>query len=117
MSIKNRVMRVTRKPKTGSLLAAQILDPLYFQDLFRFCDNLAHLIAKHYRIQCSPDSVECAARYWADSAGIESQGKFEGLVYEALDTFCPVFKGWSKSKVIEDVSDTPNDSVEDQISL
>jgi hypothetical protein len=118
MSTRNKATRITRRPKANNRLASEILDPRFYQDLFRFCDNIAVLIAKHYRIQCSPDHVECAARYWADSMNLGPDGKLETLVYEALDAFSKEFKGWTPSRVLEDSSDLPDDSqFEDQLSL
>ena len=92
-----RFYKVTGKPRPDNLLAQQILDPRYFQGLYKFCHQVAETLGKMHRCAVTSHEVEGILRVWADSALLMPQGKLEEDLFHLLDAHVPNFKGWVQS--------------------
>jgi hypothetical protein len=92
-----RGLKVTRKPKS-SLLAAQVLNPCYYRDFRRFCDQVAAQYIKRYKTIVTADEVEGAARMWADRAELPPADEIEVVLYAYFDACAPTFIGWTASE-------------------
>jgi len=106
-----RSFKVTNKPKAGCLLAQQILDPCYFQSMWKFCLQLTESSNKILKIIVVPGEIESILRMWADKVEFNPVGPLEEALFPALDLYAQSFTGWKASPnlFIEDLDENDED--------